>query len=70
MLVAQQPRVRHHHDHVRQGLLAAFRRHAPRAPRSDAIALQVMAEEGHRVQPQLAEVREAGERLEVVQERP
>lgn len=66
-LAAQQPRVSHHHDHVGQDLLAAFRRHAPRVSRGTN-ALQILAEEGHRVQPQLAEPREAGERLEVVQE--
>lgn len=66
MLATQQPRVRHHHNHVRQRLLAAFRRHAPGV--SDT-ALQVLAEKGHRVQPELAKAREGGERLEVVQER-
>lgn len=58
-LAAQQPRVSHHHHHVGQDLLAAFRRHAPGTPRSTN-ALQVLAEEGHRVQPQLAEPRQAG----------
>lgn len=66
-LAAQQPRVSHYHDHVGQDLLAAFRRHAARVSRS-ADAVQVLAEESHRVEPQLAEPREAGERLEVVQE--
>lgn len=68
MLATQQPRIRHHHDHVRQGLLTTFRRHAPRASHSTN-ALQVLTEKGYCVQPQLAEARETGESLEVVQER-
>lgn len=66
VLAAQQPRVRHDHDHVRQYLLAALCRHAI-CP-GGTIGFQVPAYEGHGVEPQLAEPRQARERLEVVKE--
>lgn len=66
MLSAQQPCVRHDHDHVRQYLLAALCRHA--ASPGGTLGFQVLAYEGHGVEPQLAEARQARERLEVVKE--